>query len=140
MEPRRIKVKLPIEVNVDNVGVIFLAKNKNRSERTKHVDTRYHYVRQLIVCHFIEVAFVPSEESIANIFTKNLYTKSYLTFQEISCMGYLDLTQLQTGRVLKINVSMMIWNQRKTANKEKLVNKSKVKEKENSNRAVPSHC
>ena len=36
----KIEVELPIRVNVDNIGVIFLAENQNSSDRTKHVDIR----------------------------------------------------------------------------------------------------
>jgi hypothetical protein len=71
MESLKIKEKLPIKVNVDNVGAIFLAKNKNENKRTKHVDAGYRYVRELIECKFIEVVLAPSEENIANILTKN---------------------------------------------------------------------
>ena len=48
MRSLEIEVKLPIRVNVDNVGAIFLAKNKNASEKTKYVDVRHHYVRELM--------------------------------------------------------------------------------------------
>ena len=48
MRSLEIEVKLPIRVNVDNVGAIFLAKNKIASEKTKRVDARHHYVRELM--------------------------------------------------------------------------------------------
>jgi len=44
----KIEVELPICVNVDNIGAIFLAENQNSSDRTKHVDIRYHFIRQYI--------------------------------------------------------------------------------------------
>jgi len=44
----KIEVELPIRVNVDNIGAIFLAENQNSSDRTKHVDIRYHFIRQYI--------------------------------------------------------------------------------------------
>ena len=34
-------VKLPIIVNVDNLGAIFMSENVSVSTRTKHVDIRY---------------------------------------------------------------------------------------------------
>jgi len=40
----QLKVQLPIHVHVDNIGAIFLAENQNSSDRTKHVDTRHHFV------------------------------------------------------------------------------------------------
>ena len=39
-----VQVQLPIRVHVDNIGAIFLAENQNSSDRTKHVDMRYHFV------------------------------------------------------------------------------------------------
>jgi hypothetical protein len=49
-----VKVELPIRVNVDNVGIIFLANNRTASDRTKHVDTRYYFVRDLIEASFVK--------------------------------------------------------------------------------------
>ena len=37
----KIEIELPIRVNVDNIGAIFLVENQNSSDRTKHVDIRY---------------------------------------------------------------------------------------------------
>ena len=34
----------PIEINVDKIGAIYLSKNASTGNRTKHVDTRYHFV------------------------------------------------------------------------------------------------
>ena len=44
----QVEVQLPICVHVYNIGAIFLAENQNSSDRTKHVDMRYHFVRQYI--------------------------------------------------------------------------------------------
>ena len=43
-----IKVPLPIKVQVDNVGAIWLENNSSVSERTKHDDLRAHFVRDII--------------------------------------------------------------------------------------------
>ena len=39
-----VKTPKPANVHVDNVGCIFLAKNKTSSERTKHIDMKYHFI------------------------------------------------------------------------------------------------
>jgi hypothetical protein len=39
-----IEVKLPIIVKTDNVGAMFMAQNSSSGVRTRHVDTRYHFV------------------------------------------------------------------------------------------------
>jgi hypothetical protein len=44
----KIQVTLPIIVQVDNVGAIYLAHNAVSGPRMKHVDIRYHFVRDYI--------------------------------------------------------------------------------------------
>jgi len=39
-----VEVKLPIIVQVDNVGAMFIAKNVTTSQHTKHIDLCYHYI------------------------------------------------------------------------------------------------
>ena len=79
-----IKVPLPIKVQVDNVGAIWLANNSSVSERTKHVDLRAHFVSDMIEDQVIEINFVKSAENDSGILTKNqqgqhfMYAKSKL--------------------------------------------------------------
>ena len=68
----KINVKLPIIVNVDNIGAVFMANNKSTNSRTKHVDIRTKYVNQYVEDGIIKVVFVKSEDNVADIFTKNL--------------------------------------------------------------------
>jgi hypothetical protein len=67
-----IKVATPIVIYVDNVGAIFMAENVTTSSRSKHVDTRYHYVREFVVDGFIKIVFVRTKDNKADIFTKNV--------------------------------------------------------------------
>ena len=66
------KVKLPIIVRVDNLGAIFMSDNISVSQRTKHVDVRYRFVKQFTKEGFIKVIFVKTDENDADLFTKNL--------------------------------------------------------------------
>ena len=67
-----VEVKLPIIVRCDNVGAIFMAENSSSGVRTRHVDTRYHFVREHVEDGFIKIVFVKSEENNADVFTKNI--------------------------------------------------------------------
>lgn len=67
-----IPVKLPVIVRVDNVGAIFMAENVTTSARTRHVDVRYHFVREFVEEGFIKIIFVRTTENTADIFTKNV--------------------------------------------------------------------
>ena len=66
------KVKTPMKLNIDNVGAIYMAKNQAPGQRTKHVDVRYSFVKELIEKKEVEVNFVKSENNLADIFTKNV--------------------------------------------------------------------
>jgi hypothetical protein len=43
-----VKVDLPIVVRVDNVGAIFIGTNMTVCQRSKHIDTRYHFMREYV--------------------------------------------------------------------------------------------
>jgi hypothetical protein len=67
-----VKVNLPIIVRVDNIGAIFIGSNVTVSQRSKHIDVRYHFVREYVHEGFIRIIFVRTKDNDADIFTKNL--------------------------------------------------------------------
>jgi hypothetical protein len=67
-----IPIKLPIIVRVDNIGAIFIGSNVAVSQRSKHIDIRYHFVREFVHDGFIQIIFVKTKDNDADIFTKNL--------------------------------------------------------------------
>ena len=104
-----LKVPLPIKVQVDNVGAIWLANNSSVSERTKHVDLRAHFVRDMMKDRVIETNFVKSAENDSDVMTKNqqghyMYVKSKLvyTVQETNEKKAIeDIEDEETGRMLE---------------------------------------
>jgi len=54
----------------DNQGAIALAKNPVQHQRSKHIDIRYHFVRSEIQTGVLELVYVPSEQNVADVFTK----------------------------------------------------------------------
>ena len=73
----RVKVKQPIEVRVDNVGAIGIAESPSTSSRSWHIDTRYHFVRQIVTDGEIQIVFTPTDDNVADIFTKNVKSEIY---------------------------------------------------------------
>ena len=55
---------------VDNQGTLALAKNPVQHQRSKHIDIRYHFIREEIQKGVIVVEYVPTEMNLADIFTK----------------------------------------------------------------------
>jgi hypothetical protein len=62
----------------DNLGAIYLVKNQHVGARTKHIDVRAHFIREL-EDKYLTVQFIRSEENSADILNKNcpekLHTK-----------------------------------------------------------------
>jgi hypothetical protein len=67
-----IPVKLPIMVRNDNIGAMFMAeKNASSDIRTRHIDTRYHFIREHVEDGFIKIVFVKIDNNHSDLFTKN---------------------------------------------------------------------
>jgi hypothetical protein len=56
----------------DNQACITIAENPMAHRRTKHIDVRYHYIRQLISHGKTAVSYVPSADQKADVLTKPL--------------------------------------------------------------------
>jgi KUP system potassium uptake protein len=61
----------PVNLYCDNQGTIALAKNPVQHQRSKHIDIRYHFIRQKILKGSVNVMYVTSNENVADIFTKS---------------------------------------------------------------------
>jgi len=72
----------PIPLCGDNQGSIFLASNPVQEKRIKHIDLRYHYIREIICQKHIELLFIEGAENPADLFTKNLGRIKFLKFRE----------------------------------------------------------
>ena len=72
------QIELPMTLRVDNIGAMYLANNAT-SSRTRHIDTRYHYVRELCdeMNPIVKLEFCRSEENKADMYTKNLAQGSF---------------------------------------------------------------
>ena len=68
----QVKYGETIVVHVDNMGAIFIANNFSATGRTKHIDTRLHFVRELVEDGTITIKYVRSMDNVADIFTKNV--------------------------------------------------------------------
>jgi len=62
----------PIIVNVDNQSTIKLIRNPEYHKRSKHIDIRYHFVREKYASGDIDVQYVCSQDQLADILTKAL--------------------------------------------------------------------
>ena len=61
-----------IPILCDNISAIAISNNPVQHLRTKHIDVRYHFIREHVMNGTVELHFVTSEEQITYIFTKPL--------------------------------------------------------------------
>ena len=62
---------------VDNKSAIDLAKNPVFHDRSKHIDTRYHYIKECITRKDMLLEYVKSYDQVADIFTKPLKQEDF---------------------------------------------------------------
>lgn len=62
----------PVQVNIDNQSAKAIAENPVQHQRSKHVNIKFHAVRDYLKQDLVALNWVPSEENIADIFTKPL--------------------------------------------------------------------
>jgi hypothetical protein len=74
-------MKAPIPLCGDNQGSIFLASNPATGKLSKHIDIRFHYIRQEVQHKHIDVLFVDGIENPADMFTKNLARVKFEKFR-----------------------------------------------------------
>ena len=72
----------PIDLLCDNQGAIALAKDNKFHVRTKHINLRHHFIREVVEEEKIKVTYIPTEENVADIFTKALARVKYKGFVE----------------------------------------------------------
>lgn len=79
LEEIGIPQKLPTILNCDNAAATKLITNSTFHRRTKHIDVKFHYVRQAYKEGKVEIQHVASEDQLADIFTKPLTREKYTT-------------------------------------------------------------
>ena len=57
-------------IMIDNQGAMNLAKNPVQHQRSKHIDIKYHFIRSEIQEGRISLEYIPTEENVADLFTK----------------------------------------------------------------------
>jgi hypothetical protein len=65
----------------DNQGAIFIASNPVQERQTKHIDIRYHYIRQVLEKGEVALYFVEGSENPTDMLTKNLGHVKFLKFR-----------------------------------------------------------
>ncbi|GJS20280.1 hypothetical protein Tco_0448912 [Tanacetum coccineum] len=68
--PEEVHLKIPLYC--DNKSAIALCCNNVQHSRSKHIDIRYHFIKEQVENKVVELYFVRTEYQLADIFTKAL--------------------------------------------------------------------
>jgi hypothetical protein len=95
----------PTLIYEDNQGAIELTKNSKNHSRTKHIDIRYHFVKERVQLNEIKIEYCHTSQMIADLFTKalpsaqfkNLVSKLGMTATSSEVRGSVDFTSDAEG-------------------------------------------
>ncbi|GJU85046.1 ribonuclease H-like domain-containing protein [Tanacetum coccineum] len=68
-------------VYCDNVSAVYMSANPVQHQRTKHIETDIHFVRDMVTAGQVRVLHVPSRYQYADIFTKGLPSALFEEFR-----------------------------------------------------------
>ena len=77
-----MRLKTPLVLNCDNQGTILLSANNVHFKRTKHIDLKYHFIRNFVNEEIVKIQYVPTQSMTADILTKSLPFEKFLRFRK----------------------------------------------------------
>jgi ribonuclease HI len=81
-----------VTVMTDSQSCMKYISNDKFSNRTKHVDTKYHFVKDLVSKKQVKLNYVPTDQNIADMFTKPLQSTKLKYLRELSGMTQVSCT------------------------------------------------
>ena len=66
-----------IPIYCDNQSAIAMTGNPVQHSMTKHISIRYHFISEHVMDGTVELHFVPTDQQLADIFTKPLCEESF---------------------------------------------------------------
>lgn len=85
LEEFGIDCTTPVYLKGDNQGSIALTNNPEHHKRTKHIDIRYHWIREAVSNGQFKIDYVPTTNMIADGLTKPLGPQAFGSF--VKMMG-----------------------------------------------------
>lgn len=80
----------PVVIYNDNQSAQKLSENHILNKRTKHIDIRYHFVREAVEEGSILLRYLPTEDMIADIMTKSLSGPKHTKYLTLLGLKYED--------------------------------------------------
>ena len=72
-----MQVDYPIVTHCHNTSTINMSKNPVMHAKTKHIEIKYHFLREKVANNEVKLDYVSTKEQLADIFTKPLSKDSF---------------------------------------------------------------
>lgn len=72
-----------INLNCDNQSALKLASSHQSHNRSKHIDVRHHYIRDVVKSNYVNIKYIPTEEMPADLLTKGLCSLKHYKFMKM---------------------------------------------------------
>ena len=83
LEDFGIQQKRPIAIGDDNQNCIRLCQNPIMHKRSKHIETKFHFIRDKTEDGTISFHYFPTDKKAADIFTKSVPVPKVETFRAV---------------------------------------------------------
>ncbi|XP_058748407.1 uncharacterized protein LOC131621385 [Vicia villosa] len=74
----KIKVSKFVKLMIDNKSTVSLAKNPILHERSKHIDTKFHFLHNQVQNEMFEVVHCSTQKQLADVFTKTIKIEHFI--------------------------------------------------------------
>ena len=89
--------KQPVVIMEDNQGALAVAENPIAHTRTKHIDIRYHFIREAVQDQKFKICYCPKKKMLADLLTKPLPKEQFEVLRQ--AMGMEQTWQLSGSDV-----------------------------------------
>ena len=70
------------DIFCDNQCCIYMIENPVFHDKSKHIEVRYHFIRDMVQKGAIKLKYVPTEEQVADVLTKPLDRVKFEYFRD----------------------------------------------------------
>ena len=89
----------------DNKACISFSKNHTCHDRSKHIDIRHHWLRQMVLSAKVKLTHLPTDQQVADVLTKYLAKAKFTKFREQMLDGAIIHPIVRRAIVAQVQIS-----------------------------------